>query len=61
MLPPGGKDNPGFRKIIVGNGNSDPFPEHKGAINVLGKHFSIGVDKESCYPYSHRAASVPVN
>ena len=36
MLPPGGKDNPGFRKIIVGRGNSDPFPDHKDAINALG-------------------------
>ncbi len=61
MLPPGGRDGPGFRKIIVGHGNSDPFPEHKDAINALGKHFEIGVDKASCYPYSHREEPPPVD
>lgn len=54
MLPPGGKDKAGFRKIIVGRGNSDPFPEQKAAIDVLGKHYGISVDKESCYPYNRR-------
>ena len=64
MLPPGGKDKVSFRKIIVGHSNSDPFPEHKDAINALGKHFSISVDKGSCYPYTRReepAAPVPTN
>lgn len=57
MLPPGGKEKAGFRKIIVGHGNSDPFPEHAQAITALGKHFGIGVDKESCYPYTNREAT----
>lgn len=55
MLPPGGKEKAVFRKIIVGNGNSDPFPEHQAAIDALGKFFGITVDKDVCYPYSRRA------
>jgi hypothetical protein len=58
MLPPGGKEKAGFRKIIVGHGNSDPFPENAKAIEALGKHFGISVDKESCYPYSSRQTAM---
>ena len=51
MLPPGGKDKPGFRIVIVGAGNSDPYPEHEDAIRALGAHFGLTLDRERCYPY----------
>jgi hypothetical protein len=51
MLPPTGKDKSGFRIIIVGPGNSDPYTEHDSAIRALGTHFGITLDRDSCYPY----------
>lgn len=51
MLPPEGRDDPGFRIIIVAKGNSDPYPEHKEAIDALGAHFGLTLDRTSCYPY----------
>lgn len=51
MLPPGGKDKAGFRTIIVGHGNSDPYAEHDAAIRALGAHFGLTLDRDSCYPY----------
>lgn len=51
MLPPGGKNKGGFRIIIVGPSNSDPYTEHDAAIRALGTHFGLTLDHESCYPY----------
>lgn len=51
MLPPGGKDNPGFRIIIVGPRNADPYPVHGDAIAALGQHFSIALERSRCFPY----------
>jgi hypothetical protein len=51
MLPPGGKNKGGFRIIIVGPSNSDPYTEHDAAIRALGTHFGLTLDRESCYPY----------
>ncbi len=48
MLPPGGRNRDGFSPIIVGVANSDPYPEHAGAIRALGGHFSIVLDRERC-------------
>ena len=31
MLPPGGRNNPNIRIIIVGKGNNDPYAEHEAA------------------------------
>ncbi len=53
MLPPGGKDDPSFRIIIVGPGNADPYPADGEAIKALGDHFGIALPRERCYPY-HR-------
>lgn len=61
MLPPGVKEKAGFKKIIVGPGNSDPFLDHKSAIDALGQHFDINVDKESCYPYSRQMAMAEID
>jgi len=54
MLPPGGKERAGFRIIIVGPENADPYAEHGDAIRVLGTHFGVTLDRERCYPYLHR-------
>jgi hypothetical protein len=51
MLPPGGKENKTFRPIVVGEANSDPYPEYAAAIKVLGDHFSMTLDPLRCYPY----------
>ncbi len=52
MLPPSGDDG-GFRPIIVGFANSDPFPKYGEAIRRLGEHFGLTLDRSRCYPYSH--------
>ena len=51
MLPPAGQDAQSFRPIIVGYGNSDPFPEHGEAIAKLAAHYSLTLDPVRCYPY----------
>jgi hypothetical protein len=51
MLPPLGRDEKGFKPIIVGPGNADPYPEHGGGIRLLGKHFGLTLDPARCYPY----------
>jgi hypothetical protein len=49
MLPPKGRSGSGC--IVVGRGNSDPYPEHGDAIAALGLHFGMTLDRSSCYPY----------
>jgi hypothetical protein len=51
MLPPGGKEVAGFRTIIVGPKNSDPYAGNAEAIAALGKHFGLTLEREHCYPY----------
>lgn len=51
MLPPGGRDEPGFQVIIVGPGNSDPYVDQAGAIEALGGHFGLVLERSSCFPY----------
>lgn len=51
MLPPGGKDDPEFRIIIVGPANSDPYPAEGGSIAELGTHFGLTLDRARCFPY----------
>jgi hypothetical protein len=51
MLPRGGRDERGFRPIIVGFENDDPYPEHGEAIRALGDHFGLTLDRARCYPY----------
>src|SRR5665213_3597888 len=38
MLPPDGRNDTGFRPIIVGPANGDPFAENDAAIRALGDH-----------------------
>jgi hypothetical protein len=56
MLPPeqaAGRDSPAVCPMVVGPGNSDPYPEHRAAIEDLGRHFGLVLDRARCYPY-HR-------
>jgi hypothetical protein len=52
MLPPNGRESVTFRPIIVGPSNSDPFLQHKGAIDALGRRFLMTLERSRCYPYS---------
>jgi hypothetical protein len=51
MLPPGGRDEKGFRPIIVGPANGDPYPDHGEAIEALASYFGLVLERERCYPY----------
>jgi hypothetical protein len=51
MLPPGGRDERSCRIIIVGFENGDPYPEHFAAIEALGTHFGLVLDRLRCFPY----------
>lgn len=51
MLPPGGKDDPQFRIIIVGPANADPYPKEGEAIAALGRHYGLSLTRERCFPY----------
>ena len=51
MIPPGGREERGFRSIIVGPGNADPYAAHADAIRALSEHFGIALDRARCYPY----------
>lgn len=51
MLPPGGKEMPSFRIIIVGPANADPYPTDGDAIKALGQHFGLALERERCFPY----------
>lgn len=52
MLPPGGTPTAGFRIIIVGRANSDPYPSEGEAIGALAKQFGLTLDRGSCFPYA---------
>ncbi|HEY1962875.1 MAG TPA: hypothetical protein VGG69_10685 [Rhizomicrobium sp.] len=51
MLPPRGEDNAGFRIIIVGRDNGDPYPAEADAIAALGRHFGLELPRARCFPY----------
>ncbi len=55
MLPPPGREDAGFRIIIVGARNGDPYPAHGAAIEALGAHFGFVLDRARCYPYQRGA------
>ena len=57
MLPPPGQEVRAVRPVIVGVGNSDPFPQHGEAIRALGEHFGRILDRVWCYPYRPRLTS----
>lgn len=51
MLPPGGRDDQTFKIIFVGPANADPYSAHEEAIEALGKHFGLSLDRNRCFPY----------
>ena len=51
MLPPGGREERGFRVIVVGRANRDPYPDHGDAIQALARHYGLDLDRARCYPY----------
>jgi imidazolonepropionase-like amidohydrolase len=51
MLPRAGRDGPVASPIVVGPANSDPYPAHGNAIEALGRHFGLTLDRARCYPY----------
>lgn len=52
MLPPQGRDQAGFRIVIVGAENSDPYAASALAINALARHFALELKREDCFPYA---------
>ena len=52
MLPPQGRNQAGFRTIIVGPENADPYPAHGDAIAALARHFGVELKREECFPYA---------
>jgi hypothetical protein len=46
-----GRDALDCNPMVVGPGNSDPYPEHGEAIRALGQHFGLTLDRARCYPY----------
>ena len=51
MLPPRGEPDPGFRPIIVGPANADPYSQHADPIRALADHFGLELDRRRCFPY----------
>jgi hypothetical protein len=56
MLPPqrlqaAGRDDVALCPMVVGAGNGDPYPEHGEAIQALGQHFGLALNRARCDPY----------
>ena len=52
MLPPEGRNQAGFRIVIVGPENADPYASHAPAITALARHFGVELKREDCFPYA---------
>jgi hypothetical protein len=52
MLPPPERTQPELRPVVIGHGNSDPYPAHGKAIAALGVRFGMVLDRTRSYPYS---------
>ena len=53
MLPPiGSGDTDGFRPIVVGPENADPYLGHEAAIRCLADHYGLTLERSRCYPYA---------
>jgi hypothetical protein len=52
MLPPEGGDPGGFRAIIVGPENADPYEENADAIEALARFTGMDLLRAQCFPYA---------
>lgn len=52
MLPGSEQRDPSFRPIVVGFANRDPYLEHAAAIDCLGRHFGVSLERTRCFPYA---------
>jgi hypothetical protein len=52
MLPPGGRNDPSWKIIIVGPENRDPYLDRGETIRKLGEHFGLTLDRNRYYPYA---------
>lgn len=52
MLPPEGRESRDFRIMIVGPGNTDPYPAHAQAIAALASHYGLSLERGACFPYA---------
>lgn len=52
MLPPQGRNQAGFRIVIVGPENADPYANHAPAVAALAAHFGVELKREECFPYA---------
>jgi len=52
MLTPEGREQAGFRIVIVGPENGDPYVAHERAIEALARHVHLNLPRETCYPYA---------
>lgn len=52
MLPPNGRNQAGFRMVIVGPDNTDPYVENAEAVAALGRHFGLELKRGDCFPYA---------
>jgi hypothetical protein len=53
FLPPGGRDDPSFRIMIVGPENRDAYCDQNDAIRALGEHFGLTLSRDRCYLYAN--------
>jgi hypothetical protein len=51
MLPARGREDRGFRTIVVGRENTDPYLQYGDAIKALARHLGIALERSRCYPY----------
>lgn len=51
MLPVRGRNQANFTIVIVGPANADPYLAHSAAIEALGRHFGLTLDRKECFPY----------
>lgn len=52
MLPPEGLDIRSLRPVIVAKSNADPYDEYAEAIEALGQHVGLELDRDVCFPYA---------
>lgn len=51
MIPSRGQGSGVLQPVVVGPRNTDPYPEHGPAIEALGRHLGVSLDRVRCYPY----------